>query len=187
MNIVASPQRRRFSVVFLVPLLMALVISACAKTSSPTTAGSGSTATSTATASTDSCASAGTRHLTKARILGDLGISAGAFHRYIYKPLKSGSFSQASTLHKGLMLAKAAAAALVIKHFLGNAIDNARADATLCKYVPSMQEVEASLGTLASHLKSGDTSSLDTSNGLFAKLQQQAGFAPNENASLPTG
>ena len=39
-----------------------------------------------------SCASVGTRKIPKTRLLADLALTYGAFHRYLYKPYKAGAF-----------------------------------------------------------------------------------------------
>lgn len=173
----------------LLPLLLAALVAGGALTACNGNKSSTSTSVSSAPASAtaDSCASAGTKHLTKARVLADLGISAGAFHRYVYKPIKNKTYVDASKLRKGLIIAKGVAAALAIKHFMSNAIDNARADATLCKYVPTMSQVQAKLGVLATKLKGGNTSQLDSENNAFSQLASQTGFKANDNAALPTG
>jgi len=71
-----------------------------------------------------SCTTVGSKSIPKTRVLADLGITAGAFHRYIYKPIKGGTFTGASKAQKVLILGKGAVAAGAIAHFLGNAIDN---------------------------------------------------------------
>ncbi len=132
-----------------------------------------------------SCASVGTKSIPKTRVLADLGISAGAFHRYIYKPIKSGSFTGATKTAKGVILVKGAVAAGAIAHFMGNAIDNARSDGTLCKYVPNMTQIQAKLTAMGSQLRSGNTSAVDSTNGMLGQLQKQTGFKPNDNATVP--
>ena len=170
----------------LLPLLLAALVAGGVLTACN---GKKQQPTSQPTASTiaNSCASAGTKHLTKARIVADLGISVGAFHRYVYKPIKNKTYTGAGKFTKVKILAKGAIAVLAIKHFMGNAIDNARADATLCKYVPTMDQVQAKLAALASKFKHGSTSGIDDVNSSFSSLDTQAGITPNDNAALPTG
>ena len=76
-------------------------------------------------------------------------------------------------------------AAGAIAHFLGNAIDNARSDATLCKYVPNMTQIKTKLTAMGSQLRGGDTSQVDSTNSSFTDLQHQTGFTPNDNATVP--
>ncbi len=187
------------------PLLLALALlftgaAACGSKTSTTSTGSngtsssssGSGSSSTASGSTASgsatpasCASVGSKSVPKTRVLGDLGISAGAFHRYIYKPIHSGTFTGATKSAKVVTLAKGALAAGAIAHFMGNAIDNARSDATLCKYVPNMTQIQTKLTAMGSQLRGGNTSAVDATNSSFGQLQKQTGFTPNDNATVP--
>ena len=197
----ATSRRRMF---FLpLPLLLALALlftgaAACGSKTSTTSSGStssssgsssGSSGTqsgSTASGSTSaSCTTVGSKSVPKTRVLADLGISAGAFHRYIYKPINSGSFTGATKSGKVITLAKGAVAAAAIVHFLGNAIDNARSDATLCKYVPNMTQIKTKLTAMGSQLRGGNTSQVDSTNSSFSDLQHQTGFTPNDNATVP--
>ncbi len=132
-----------------------------------------------------SCTTVGSKSIPKTRVLADLGITAGAFHRYIYKPIKGGTFTGASKAQKVLILGKGALAAGAIAHFLGNAIDNARSDATLCKYVPNMSQIKDKLAAMGSQLRGGNTSAVDSTNSSFSTLQHQTGFTPNDNATVP--
>ncbi len=199
----ATSQRKMF---FLpLPLLLALAllftgVAACGSKTSTTSSGttssssgsgssSGSSGTqsgSTASGATSaSCTTVGTKKIPKTRVLADLGISAGAFHRYIYKPIHSGSFTGATKASKVAILVKGAVAAGAIAHFLGNAIDNARSDATLCKYVPNMTQIKTKLTAMGSQLRGGNTSQVDSTNSSFTDLQHQTGFTPNDNATVP--
>ena len=180
------------------PLLLALALlftSAAACGSKTSTTSSGSTTSSSGSSQTGSspsggatptsCASVGSKKIPKTRVLADLGISAGAFHRYIYKPIKSGSFTGATKTKKVVTLVKGAVAAGAIAHFLGNAIDNARSDATLCKYVPNMTQIKTKLTAMGSQLRGGNTSQVDSTNSSFTDLQKQTGFTPDDNATVP--
>ena len=203
----ATSRRKMF---FLpLPLLLALALlftgaAACGSKTSTTSSGSNGTSSSTGSgsgsssgssgtqsgstasgATSASCASVGSKKIPKTRVLADLGISAGAFHRYIYKPIKSGSFTGATKTKKVVTLVKGAVAAGAIAHFLGNAIDNARSDATLCKYVPNMTQIKTKLTAMGSQLRGGNTSQVDSTNSSFTDLQHQTGFTPNDNATVP--
>ena len=161
---------------------------ACSSSSSSTQAATpaSQTASSTASPSTASCASAGTRKIPKTRLLADLALTYGAFHRYLYKPYKAGAF------HKGAngrtkAIIKAGLATAVIVKLLSNAKENAAADPTLCKYVPSMDNIKASLSNLADKIKGGSATSsdADSTNSLFEQLKNSTGFTAPSNSSLP--
>jgi hypothetical protein len=187
---------RPISRLILLVLSLVLVsgsVAACGKTSSsnsPSTQASGSASAGASaggptTNAADSCSAVGTRHIPRTRVLGDLAISAGAFHRYIYKPIKSGAFSAETKPRKVVTLVKGAVAAAAIYHFMGNAVDNARSDPTLCKYVPAMDQTRAKLNTLSTRLRGGDTSQVAGTEDGFSQLQKQTGFTPNDNATVP--
>ncbi len=197
-----SRQGRRF---LPLTLLLALALlftgaAACGSKTSTTSSGSNGTTSSSSSsgssgtqsgstasgATSASCTTVGTKSVPKTRVLADLGISAGAFHRYIYKPIKSGSFTGATKASKVAILVKGAVAAGAIAHFLGNAIDNARSDATLCKYVPNMTQIKTKLTAMGSQLRGGNTSQVDSTNSSFSNLQHQTGFTPNDNATVPS-
>jgi len=195
-----SRQGRRFLPLALLLALALLFTGAAACGSKTSTTSSGSTSSSSGSSSgssgtqsgstaggstSASCTTVGTKKIPKTRVLADLGISAGAFHRYIYKPIKSGSFTGATKTSKVVILVKGAVAAGAIAHFLGNAIDNARSDATLCKYVPNMTQIKTKLTAMGSQLRGGDTSQVDSTNSSFTDLQHQTGFTPNDNANVP--
>jgi hypothetical protein len=93
-------------------------------------------------------------HFAKTKFLLHMGLAFGAFHRYIYKPYKSGAFRSGA---KGRVTAilKAGTAALFAAHELKTARDDALSDDHLR---PLAERVEALLGrltSLGSSLKSG--------------------------------
>jgi hypothetical protein len=156
------------------------------KSSNPPAAAAGQ-ASSSASSSTGTCAEAGTRKIPKTRLLADLGLTYGAFHRYLYKPYEAGAF------HKGAdgrtkAIIKAGLASAAIFKLLSNASKNAAADPTLCKYVPSIDNIKGGLAGLANKIKGGTASSSDVSNlnGQFGQLKNGTGFTSSDsNSSLP--
>jgi hypothetical protein len=93
-------------------------------------------------------------HFAKTKFVLHMGLAFGAFHRYVYKPWKSGSFSSGA---KGRVKAilKAGTAALFAAHELKTARDDALSDDRLR---PLAEKVEALLGrltSLGSSLRSG--------------------------------
>ena len=132
------------------------------------------------------CAGAGTRKIPKTRLLADLGLTYGAFHRYLYKPYKAGAFHHgAHGRTKALVKAGLASAAIV--KLLSNASKNAAADPTLCKFVPNIDHTKASLGNLTNKVKGGTVTprDVDSTNGMFEQLKNGTGFTPPKNSSLP--
>ena len=176
-----------------IALVMGLMIllggaTACSSSSSSTQAATpaSQTASSTASPSTASCASAGTRKIPKTRLLADLALTYGAFHRYLYKPYKAGAFRKGADGRIKAIIKAGLATAVIVK-LLSNAKENAAADPTLCKYVPSMDNIKASLSNLADKIKGGSATSsdADSTNSLFEQLKNSTGFTAPSNSSLP--
>ena len=143
------------------------------------------TVTQTASSSTTSCAKAGTRKIPKTRLLADLALTYGAFHRYLYNPYKAGSFNQGANGRTKAIIKAGLASAAIVK-LLSNAGQNAAADPTLCKFVPNINNIKSSLGNLANKIKGGTASSsdIDGTNSMFDQLKNGSGFTPS-NSSLP--
>ena len=180
-----------------IALVMGLMIllggaTACSSSSSSTHAAASasqtasSTVTQTASPSAASCASAGTRKIPKTRLLADLALTYGAFHRYLYKPYKAGAFRKGAHGRTKAIIKAGLATAAIVK-LLSNAKKNAAADPTLCKFVPSIDNVKASLSNLANKIKGGTATSsdADSTNSLFEQLKNGTGFTPPGNSSLP--
>jgi len=144
------------------------------------------TASGTASAASGSCASAGTRKIPKTRLLADLALTYGAFHRYLYKPYKAGSFAKGANGRTKTIIKAALASAAIIK-LLSNARENAAADPTLCKFVPNMDSIKSSLSDLTGKIKDGTATDGDvnSTSNLFDQLKNGAGFTPPANGSLP--
>lgn len=177
-------------VITLVICLMILLgtATACSSSSTSTHAATSVSHTAAATASplSGSCASAGTRKIPKTRLLADLGLTYGAFHRYLYKPYKAGAFHKGASGRTKAIIKAGLASAAIIK-LLDNARKNAAADPTLCKLVPNLDNIKNSLGSLTGKIKDGTatTSDVDHTSGLFDELKNGTGFTPPSNPSLP--
>lgn len=166
--------------------LMIMFGGATACSSSGTSTNAATSASQSASAANASCAQAGTRKIPKTRLLADLGLTYGAFQRYLYKPYKAGAFQKgANGRTKALVKAGLATAAIV--KLLSNASKNAAADPTLCKYVPNINNIKSSLSTLVGKVKNGSASpsEIDGTSNLFGQLQNATGFTSSANASLP--
>jgi len=139
-----------------------------------------------AAAANASCAQAGTRKIPKTRLLADLGLTYGAFQRYLYKPFKAGAFQKGANGRTKALIKAGVASAAIVK-LLSNASKNAAADPTLCKYVPNINNIKSSLSSLTGKVKDGSasTNEIDGTSNLFGQLQNATGFTPSANASLP--
>ncbi len=105
------------------------------------------------------------------------GLAFGAFHRYIYKPLKSGELK--NPLSHKLTLLKAVAAGAFTVHELRLASEAAEGSPTLSKLVAPLSAFGASVGALAASAKSGhvDPSALDSGNSAIESIKSEASSA----------
>jgi len=123
----------------------------------------GQASTGTAAAGTQ-CPSSNTKNFAKTRFVLHTGEAFGAFHRYLYKPYKAGSF------HKGTpgrlkAFVKAGAAALFIKRQVRLATEDVKANPTLCKAVAApLAKVGDTINGAVTKLKGGDASGITDAN-----------------------
>jgi hypothetical protein len=134
------------------------------------------------------CPTAGNaKRFAKTRFALHAGLALGAFHRYIYKPLRSGGFKAGAEKRKRTFL-KAAVAGAFALHELKVAKGFAIANPTLCKAV---EGVSAKFASLTGKLKSGTATPADLEAGKNAigNLQHDAtktgyGFQ-EQNVTVP--
>lgn len=183
---------KRVRVIVLVTVLMLMLgggATACGSSSTHAASLAGQTASAVNRAASPpagTCASAGTRKIPETRLLADLALTYGAFHRYLYNPYKSGVFRKgARGRTKAIIKARLASAAIV--KLLSDASENAAADPALCKFIPNIGNVTASLANMADQIKGGTATAgdADTTNVLFNQLKNGTGFTPPRNPSLP--
>jgi hypothetical protein len=114
----------------------------------------------------------------KTRFLLHAGLAFGAFHRYLYKPFKAGTFSSGAN-GRTTAIVKAAIASLFVYHELKRAYDFAKCDSTLSKLVSPITALTGAVSNLTSNLKAGkfDGGSLSgVSNQLNALGTQSGGL-----------
>ena len=121
------------------------------------------------------CSASGTHILSKTRFLLHAGIGFGAFHRYIYKPLKTGGFSAGSRGRTKAFLKAAGSVALII-HELKQAKKFAESDPTLCKLAAPLDDLNTKITGLGSKLKDGSasTADLDSANNAISQISSQS-------------
>ena len=134
-------------------LAAALALASCGSSASTGSAGSGSGQTT-------------TRHIAfaKTKFLLHAGLAFGAFHRYIYKPFRSGGFSP-PTRHKAAIV-KAGLAAVFAYHEAKIALQDAQASPLLSKLVAPLTALQRQLSGLGTRLKTGslDSSGISAAN-----------------------
>src|SRR5947209_2597206 len=104
---------------------------------------------STGSAAGGAAATTSSTHFAKTKFVLHAGLAFGAFHRYIYKPLKQGKFSGGLFHHKVATI-KAALAAAFAYHEVKLALKDARSSKILSKALSpllSLQTKLAALGT----------------------------------------
>jgi len=188
---------------FLVPVLLALTLLAggC-KSGSTSTAGgaaalqstSSATATpssaapgSAAATSANGCPTSNAASFAKTKFVLHSGLAFGAFHRYLYKPLRAGTFTTGGTIHRALAIAKGGAAALFIKREVRLAIEDVKANPTLCNTLAApLTNLSDTISGAVNKLKGGDTSGLTAAQQGITSIESaatQGGAAITEDAN----
>lgn len=119
------------------------------------------------------CPTAGNeRAFAKTRFAVHAGLALGAFHRYIYKPLRNGGF-RAGADKRARTFAKAAVAGAFVAHELKVAKGFAEANPTLCN---SVQGLSDRLAALTGKLRNGTATEVDLNSDQrgFVKLQTES-------------
>lgn len=116
------------------------------------------------------CPTTGTESFSKARFVLNVGLAAGAFHQWIWKPYQEGGFAQGAEGRTATLVKAGLAAAFAAKQ-LKDASDNVKNDPELCA---AIGEPVAQLGTrldeLKSKLASGDLASIASIEALLVSL-----------------
>jgi hypothetical protein len=156
--------RRYFAVAALV-IALAVLAAGCGSNAS---SGGGSAGSGTTTGAT---------HFAKTKFVLHAGLAFGAFHRWIYKPLKAGDLSHPFR-HK-LTTLKAVATADFTYHELKLALADAQADPKLSRLVAPVTALQNKMKGLGSSLKSGnvDSSQIDSANGSIGSIHSDAASA----------
>lgn len=180
---------------------LAVLLTGCGAKSSTTgtgTTSSGTVATAPATApgstagsatGSTQCPTSNTTSFAKTKFVLHTGLAFGAFHRYVYKPFKAGSF-KSGTSGRIKTILKAGAAALFIKREVRLASEDVKANPTLCKTLAApLAKVGDGISGAISKLKGGDTSAIEDLNSTISGAKDAAGkqgaaITENENAPL---
>ncbi len=175
---------RRFAILANLLLLVALA-SAChssstaaSSTSAPASVSASSTV-STATAS-GGCPASNTTTFAKTKFVLHVGLAAGTFHRYIYKPFRAGGFR--SGAHGRIRaLLKAGATALFDEHEVRKAIQDVKASPALCKVlIAPLSALDSKFEAIKAKISGGDTGGLADANNAVAAVSSRSaqGGAP---------
>lgn len=160
---------RRIALV-LAGLLMMAGLTSCGSSGDTTSGASGAsdTSSSVSTAAPADCPTKNTKAFAKTRFVGDVGLIAGSFHHWIWKPYRAGRLAKGAK-GRTFALVKAAAAALLIARLSDNAVKNAKASPLLCTSIAGpLSAVSARIHGLGDQLRKGDFGELATINSLLA-------------------
>jgi hypothetical protein len=115
-----------------------------------------------------------TVHFAKTKFLLHAGLAAGAFHRYIYEPLRYQRFSKGAE-HRVAAFVKAAAATAYIVHELRLANQDAHGSKTLCRLVSPLNGAIGLVSSMANKIKNGTLKSTDVTSANSLVGQVAAG------------
>ncbi|WP_433331518.1 hypothetical protein [Spirillospora sp. CA-294931] len=145
--------------IVLLVMLSLVLTSACGsddKKASRSGAGATASQAGGGTASPDVCPSEATKKFAKTRFVADAGLAFGAFHRWIYKPYKEGTFQKGAEGRTKAMVKAAAAGAFTVNR-LNAARKMVNADPKLCGALKKpLDGLMTKLKTLPDKLKSGN-------------------------------
>ena len=144
-----------------------IVLVGCGKSSTSSSGGSAAVTTS----------QSGSALTNSAKFALHAGLAFGAFHRYIYKPLKSGELKSPFS-HK-LVLLKAAAAAAFTLHEIRLAKEAARGSPRLARLIAPLSVLGAAVGAAVASAKSGhvDSASLQGGSSTITSIKRDASSA----------
>jgi hypothetical protein len=170
---------------FLALLLSAtLTLTACNKSNSTSSSGNAGAGTTTSAGATDTsaaaaganCPTSNTTAFAKTKFVAHVGLAVGAFHHFIYKPFKAGSFTSGGIAHKILVYGKAALAAGFTYHEIKKSIEDVKASPILCKLlIAPLSKLADGFSSLKDKLTHRDSSSVENVNSDVSSLTGLAG------------
>ncbi len=174
-------------VVLLVPLL---IVAGCGGAKTDTDIPADPAGTSADAQSIDStCPSSNTIAFAKTKFVLHTGLAFGAFHRYLYKPYKAGTFKKGAD-GRTLAFVKGGLAALFVKREVRLASEDVKANPTLCKAIAApLAKVGDTMKAAFDKLKSGDASGVEDANSVIGSIESSSkksgvDIVENENADL---
>jgi len=125
-------------------------------------------------------------HFAKTKFVLHAGLAFGAFHRYIYKPFRAGSFSRPLSHKKALL--KAAVAALFVVHEVKKARETAQSSPLLTKLFSPLAALENKVTGLRSSFRGGraNPAQIDSANSDITSIGQKSVSSGAPVRDLPT-
>ncbi|MBO0853298.1 MAG: hypothetical protein J2P18_05970 [Nocardia sp.] len=121
-----------------------------------------------------SCPTSNTTAFAKTKFVAHSGLAFGAFHRWLYKPYKAGTFKKGA---KGRITGfiKGGLAALFVKREVRLALADAKANPTLCKSISApLGKLGDSVQGAFDKLKGGDGSQMDSLNSTITQAENSS-------------
>ena len=178
---------KRLAVLVLSLTLVVFLAAGCK--SSATSSSPASTTTSSSTAVAAASCPAQASDFAKTKFTAHAALGFGAFHRYIYKPYKAGTFK--SGAHGRITaFVKAGLAALFIKREIRLAGVAAQNSPALCKVVLTpLRTVSETVEAAVTKLKGGDASGINDVENAISQTEsgasnQGAAITENQNPSI---
>ena len=134
--------------------------------------GCGSKSSSSSTPAAASTGATGTTHFAKTKFVFHAGLAFGAFHHFIYNPLKAGDFRHPFS-HK-LTIVEAGLAATFVYHELKLAATDVKSSKILSTLFLPITIVADKVKGLAGHTNAGSSSAVNGVNSSLASIQSTA-------------
>lgn len=183
---------KRLTTLVLSLSLVVFLAVGCKSSTSSTAAGGAPAVSSSASAAPSAAATACPSQASgfaKTKFTAHAALGFGAFHRYIYKPYRAGTFR--SGAHGRLIaFAKAGLAALFIKREIRLAAAAARNSPELCKVILTpLRAVSETIQAAVTKLRGGDASGISAVQNAVSQAEsaasgQGAGITEDQNAPL---
>jgi hypothetical protein len=124
-------------------------------------------------------------HFAKTKFVLHVGLAFGAFHRYLYKPLKAGVFSRPLS-HKAALV-KAALASAFIVHELRIANTDAQSSPILTRLVSPLTALKDKVTAMVAGLKGGhyDPGQINSAQSDVASISSKSAGAGAPVKDLP--
>ena len=177
---------KSFPLLAIALVALALAFAGCGSSSSSgSSASSGGAASASSTDTGSSSTSGGTVHFAKTKFVIHVGLAFGAFHRYLYKPLRAGVFGKPLS-HKAALV-KAALATAFIVHELKIAYTDAQSSPLLTKLVSPLTALHDKVTAMVAGLKAGhyDKAQINSAQNDVTSITSQAAGAGAAVKDLP--
>lgn len=168
---------RRAASLLLIVLALGLVGAGCGSSSSSSASGGSGAAPSSQAAGGSGSGGTKTTHFAKTKFVLHMGLAFGAFHHWIYKPVKAGDLRHPLS-HK-VALIKAGLAAAFVYHELKLALGDAQSSPTLSKLVAPITALQNRIHGLGPGLRSGSANSaeVDQANSSIGSIKSDSASA----------